>query len=170
MGYRRCFKCGSSSDDQYGFCIKCGAEFKNIENKSQDNVCINCGFENIKNATRCVKCGTPLLFGSENDIFIKNPEKKDTGKIIEFKPLTTKQKLLVLLGYIFSILGGIIGLVISIYLITRTNYTLRKHGSIQLTILVFYLIMFFVILMVEFNGDISALMNNYTSIIESYSL
>jgi uncharacterized membrane protein YcgQ (UPF0703/DUF1980 family) len=44
-------------------------------------------------------------------------------------------------GYIFSILGGILGLIIAIYLSTRKDPVTRKHGHIQLAIFIFYIIL-----------------------------
>jgi uncharacterized membrane protein YcgQ (UPF0703/DUF1980 family) len=46
-----------------------------------------------------------------------------------------------LFGYIFSILGGILGLIIAIYLSTRKDPVARKHGHIQLAIFVFYILL-----------------------------
>jgi len=60
MVFRRCPQCGSTSDDAYGFCIKCGREFPKIE--VSKNSCPLCGFQNPNEADFCVKCGTPLVF------------------------------------------------------------------------------------------------------------
>lgn len=47
--------------------------------------------------------------------------------------------ILVYLGYLFSILGGLVGLIIAIYLVTRKDPNLKKHGYIQLAIFGFYI-------------------------------
>ena len=145
---RRCPQCGSATDDIYGFCIKCGCEFPKIpENK---NACPLCGYPNPDEADFCVKCGTPLLFKSQfekshnslNPIVIKkttfNSQKEYDG------PKTSK--IVIYLGYFFSILGSILGLIIGIYLITRKDPVAKKHGYIQIAIVVFYLLLLVILL------------------------
>ena len=51
----------------------------------------------------------------------------------------------IVLGYFFSILGSIIGLIISVYLITRKDPVAKKHGYIQLAIIIFYIALFAVL-------------------------
>ena len=63
MVLRRCPQCGSTSDDKYGFCIKCGWEFTKMT--PAQNACPLCGYENPDEADFCVKCGTPLVFKSQ---------------------------------------------------------------------------------------------------------
>lgn len=142
MVLRRCPQCGSTSDDQYGFCIKCGYEFTKVQ--ANPNQCPLCGFENPDEADFCVKCGTPLLFKNQFE-----PANNGTNPIIIQKTVVGQSpsqngrytKLIVALGYLFSILGGLLGLIIAIYLITRKDPTLRKHGTIQLAIFAFYIIL-----------------------------
>lgn len=138
---RRCPQCGTASDDIYGFCIKCGHEFPKIE--ANHNACPLCGYPNPDEADFCVKCGTPLLFKSQfeephnalNPIVIKKEVVKNAQ---EYKSNKTS-RWLIIFGYIFSILGGILGLIIAIYLSTRKDPVARKHGHIQLGIFVFYI-------------------------------
>ncbi|WP_409200619.1 zinc-binding protein [Methanobrevibacter sp. DSM 116169] len=159
MAFRRCLKCGASTDDQFGFCVKCGAEFGDEKNEPLENICVNCGFRNVPNATRCVKCGAPLILNNENNIFIQIP-KEDLNKKVESTSITKRQEVLIILGYIFSLLGGIIGFIIAIYLITRKNPTLKRHGALQLAILMFYII---IILLMYINGDFNNLnLNDFT--------
>ena len=139
MVVRRCPQCGATGDDIYGFCIKCGWEFPKA--KSGEHICPLCGYPNPDEADFCVKCGTPLMF-------IKSPQNNTSIKPIIIKkttsnnPSTSQQpgfmKWLIIFGYLFSILGGLIGLIIAIYLITRKDPNVRKHGIIQLSIFVFY--------------------------------
>lgn len=135
MVLRRCPQCGSTSDDIYGFCIKCGYEFTKIE--SVKNACPLCGFSNPDEADFCVKCGTPLIFGNSDvkPIIIKKTNINDQS--VE-SPKKANMWLIVF-GYIFSILGGLLGLIIAIYLSTRKDPVSRKHGHIQLAIFVFYI-------------------------------
>ncbi|WP_298501432.1 zinc ribbon domain-containing protein [uncultured Methanobrevibacter sp.] len=143
MVFRRCPQCGSTSDDAYGFCIKCGYEFPKIDQAEQ--TCPLCGYHNPDEADFCVKCGTPLLF--------KNQMKNNSviNPIVINKPSETPQssgrgsRILVVLGYLFSVLGGLLGLVIAIYLSTRKDPSLRRHGHIQLAIFGFYVLLFAVL-------------------------
>jgi uncharacterized membrane protein YvbJ len=143
MVLRRCPQCGSTSDNQYGFCIKCGYEFP--EMNLDENACPLCGYSNPDEADYCVKCGTPLLFKNQieqnpsslNPIVIKKEIIHDAQ---EFKPPRTS-RLLIVLGYVFSILGGLLGIIIAIYLSTRKDPVAKKHGHIQLAIFVFYIVL-----------------------------
>ena len=140
---RRCPQCGTASDDVYGFCIKCGHEFPKVA--ANENACPLCGFPNPDEADYCVKCGTPLIFKSQfegthnalNPIVIK---KEVVNNAQEYKANRTS-KWLILFGYVFSILGGILGLIIAIYLSTRKDPVAKKHGHIQLAIFGFYILL-----------------------------
>jgi uncharacterized membrane protein YvbJ len=140
---RRCPQCGTTSDDIYGFCYKCGREFSNVQ--SDTHICPLCGFKNPQEADFCVKCGTPLVFkrqfqeppdNNSGPIIIK---KELRGNVDNYKPHRTS-RILIILGYLFSILGGIIGLIIAIYLATRKDPVAKKHGYIQLAIFALYII------------------------------
>ena len=138
---RRCTQCGTASDDIYGFCYKCGHEFPKIESK--ENSCPLCGFQNPQEADYCVKCGTPLVLknqirGENNSPIIIRKEFSNQKN--DYKGNGTN-RLLIIFGYIFSILGGILGLIIAIYLSTRKDPVARKHGHIQLAIFAFYIIL-----------------------------
>ena len=142
MVLRRCPQCGSTSDDKYGFCIKCGWEFTKMT--PAQNACPLCGYENPDEADFCVKCGTPLVFKSQfngpqeiNPIIIN---KEVTGTSSPIKQ-SGWLKLIIIFGYIFSILGGLLGLIIAIYLVTRKDANVRKHGIIQLAIFAFYIVL-----------------------------
>ena len=70
-----------------------------------------------------------------NPIVIKKEVIRDAQ---QYKSNRTSS-LLIVFGYIFSILGGILGLIIAIYLSTRKDPVARKHGHIQLAIFGFYI-------------------------------
>ena len=63
---------------------------------------------------------------------LKKPAPAETGKT---------SRLLIFIGYFFAILGSIIGLIIAIYLITRKDPSAKKHGYIQIAIILFYAIL-----------------------------
>ncbi|WP_407382108.1 zinc ribbon domain-containing protein [Methanobrevibacter sp.] len=150
MVIRRCPQCHTTSDDQYGFCIKCGYEFTKIEESG--NVCPLCNYPNPDEADYCVKCGTPLIFKNQfennesslNPIVIKRKISADAERIND-APHTSR--ILIALGYIFSILGGLIGLIIAIYLTTRRDPVAKKHGRIQLGIFIFYLVLLLILIL-----------------------
>ena len=141
---RRCPQCGASSDDMYGFCIKCGHEFPKIT--ADENTCPLCQFQNPDEADYCVKCGTPLVFKKQfqgesysnlNPIIIK----KDISNNAENYRSHQTSRWVIIFGYVFSILGGILGLIIAIYLSTRKDPVARRHGHIQLAIFAFYILL-----------------------------
>ena len=139
---RRCPQCGATGDDIYGFCVKCGYEFQKIP--KDKNACPLCGYPNPDEADFCVKCGTPLLFKNQ---FEQTPNsikpiviKREFEQKNELNPQPTS-RFIIYLGYILAILGSIIGLVIAIYLITRKDPAARRHGYIQISIILFYIIL-----------------------------
>ena len=142
MVFRRCPQCGSTGDDRYGFCIKCGFEFPKVDTSA--NTCPLCGYKNPDEADFCVMCGTPLLFKNQINNTAINPViiRKETVGAPNFQKTS---RILIILGYLFSILGGLVGLIIAIYLSTRKDPVARKHGHIQLAIFGFY-ILFFVVM------------------------
>lgn len=140
---RRCPQCGSTTDDIYGFCIKCGREFTQADPHA--HTCPLCGYQNPEEADYCVKCGTPLLFKEQPE-----GEIKSFGPIVVQKsysrnpnpaPARGTSKWLIIFGYLFSILGGLLGLIIAIYLSTRKDPVAKRHGHIQLAIFVFYIVL-----------------------------
>ncbi|MER2013795.1 MAG: zinc ribbon domain-containing protein [Methanobrevibacter sp.] len=139
---RRCPQCGTASDDVYGFCIRCGYEYPKIP--QDQSACPLCGYPNPDEADFCVKCGTPLLFKSQFEGAHTAVKPIIIKKEIAAEPAVTPKKtsrFIIYLGYILSILGSIIGLIIAIYLITRKDPNAKKHGYIQLAIIIFYIVL-----------------------------
>lgn len=170
---RRCPQCGTASDDIYGFCYKCGREFSN--SSPAEHACPLCGYQNPDEADYCVKCGTPLVF--------KNPAEQTTtsswGPVVIERTVAKPSEIpktkktsnwVIIFGYIFSILGGLLGLIIAIYLSTRKDPNARKHGHIQLAIFGFYLVLILVFYMTgNIPADVMAqykqiLAGNFTSL------
>ena len=144
MVVRRCPQCHTATDDMYGFCIKCGYEFPKIE--AGQNACPLCGYPNPDEADFCVKCGTPLIFKSQfegNHTAIKPIviTKESMNNLPNNNTAPRTSRILIILGYIFSVMGGLIGLIIAIYLATRKDPVAKKHGRIQLGIFAFYVIL-----------------------------
>lgn len=83
--------------------------------------CPSCGTELKKGEESCNSCGTRIgEMGPENASEVKYPH-----------PLAT------VLGYIFGFLGGLVGLVFGIYLLTREHPRAKYHGKAVLIIAVF---------------------------------
>ena len=152
MVLRKCPKCNGTNDDRYGFCLKCGYEYpdkkdidltKPTEENENTTKCLACSYENPEEADFCVSCGMPLLLKEniENgSLFIKYGPSGKKEKPQQPEDYKETSPIIIILGYIFSILGGLIGIIIAIYLSTRKDPRARKHGHIQLAILLFYLI------------------------------
>lgn len=163
----RCPQCGSPSTNQYGFCIKCGYEFPEVDPKA--NNCPLCGFGNPKEAIFCVKCGTALTFNqNQKPIIIKytnNSTNTNTPIKSDYKPTS---KLLIILGYFSSIFfDGIPGLIIGIYIATRKDPYAKIHGYIQIIISAINLIS--TLLIITGTISIPGISQNLTQIYENTS-
>ena len=93
--------------------------------------CPNCGEELVDDAKFCKSCGTNL----ENR---QTPPQKEehTVPVVE-----NDHKLAIIAGYILAILMPLIGLIISVYLLTRNSENAKKHGKyiIVLSIIIWIL-------------------------------
>ncbi|MDO5834945.1 MAG: zinc-ribbon domain-containing protein [Methanobacterium sp.] len=76
--------------------------------------CPSCGTENLENAQFCQNCGK-ILNNTENQPFNYYDAKKPSI-------------LIVILGYILSILGGFFGILIGLYLLSKDNPNSKFHG------------------------------------------
>lgn len=81
--------------------------------------CSECGTENNFDNVYCQQCGKPLHVEKSEVKHVE--EKRYSGSIAA--------------GYIFSFLGGWIGLALAIYLVTRDDARAKYHGKINLLIL-----------------------------------
>lgn len=162
---RRCPQCGAATDDVYGFCIKCGCEFPKIP--EGENACPLCGYPNPDEADYCVKCGTPLLFKSQ----FENTHNSIKPIVIKKETINGPQeytgpktsRIVIYLGYLFSLIGSLIGLLIGIYLITRKDPVAKKHGYIQIAIIIFYLVL--LVILLKTGAIPPEIMNNYQQVL-----
>lgn len=113
----KCPRCGKENDGKTDFCIYCGTKFDEYKPDNDLNL-------NLFN------------FNKSNSEDIAN-----SNQNFQNRPPQKNYNLAIVLGYIFSILGGLIGLVIAIYLITRKNQNAKKHGKIQLAIFAVYIML-----------------------------
>ena len=93
--------------------------------------CPSCGEELVENANFCKSCGINLETMEENRFrpqdnvqqFMEVPEKSHTAAIV--------------IGYVLAVLVPILGLVVSIYLLTRSDSErAKKHGKYVLIVTV----------------------------------
>lgn len=96
--------------------------------------CPNCGSEINEDDQFCQKCGTKLGTGGVN-VPLSSERVADSteGK----KPSIV----LIVVGYIFALLGGLIGILIGAYLLSRNNSSAKFHGRNILIIAVVIMIL-----------------------------
>lgn len=111
--------------------------------------CPKCGTKNEDSAGFCENCGNKLT-ETGND--------KNNSSIVKKKP----SNVLVILGYIFAILSGIIGFVIGLYLYTRDDSYYKGHGKNILIIASIFIIIGIGVSAFAFQS-ISGLLNNPSS-------
>ena len=115
--------------------------------------CPKCGKINDGNLDFCIYCGAIFEEAKpENDKFIL--DLRDSA----FEKPKTLYRYLVIIGYITAILGGILGFIIAIFLITRKDHYARKHGFIQLSILICW-VMLIGALVLTGQMDLNVLLN-----------
>ena len=107
--------------------------------------CPKCGKINDGTTDFCIYCGTIYdEYRSEEDnsnaFFIPIGANKNPGN---FNPLpkglggmNQKYKWIIIIGYFFAILGSVLDFIFAIYLITRKDQNAKKHGLIQLVVLI----------------------------------
>lgn len=93
--------------------------------------CPNCGSKNKEDSQFCESCGTKLdEFGATTGTQQVPPSQKAYNQGEVNKPSTV----LVVLGYIFALLGGLIGIVIGLFLYSKDNHAAKSHGRNMLII------------------------------------
>ena len=118
-----CSNCGEEINEGTKFCPKCGVsqtyETETTNNQQNNNLtiaCSKCGTLVPVGNMVCTNCGSPL-----------NPEKHTTAIVI---------------GYIGAIFAPIIGIIFGIYLLTRNNKDVHKHGIIMIILAIVMIIIY----------------------------
>ena len=93
-----------------------------------------------------------------DSITYPNDERRSDERDSAFEKPKTLYRYLVIIGYITAILGGILGFIIAIFLITRKDHYARKHGFIQLSILICW-VMLIGALVLTGQMDLNVLLN-----------
>ena len=108
----KCPKCGKINDGTTDFCIYCGTIYDEYKADEDDSNIFFIGRDSNKKG---------ISFDSMQDSISKGNQ---------------NYRLMILIGYIFAILGSVLGFIFAIYLITRKDSNAKKHGLIQLALLI----------------------------------
>jgi len=95
--------------------------------------CRNCGKEVAADAKFCSNCGA-LAFTQQSPPASATPDQQpvsqqQVGIFLPPLPSEPSMNVLVVLGYVFAVLGGLVGMVIGIYLGSRKDPICKKHGQ-----------------------------------------
>lgn len=128
-----CTQCGKEVSEDANFCDKCGNSFDSSVSNQQNSNQENSNFQPNQPKGPCVKCGSLTSYNSNicdacGEVNPHRPKESHTAAIV--------------LGYIFSFLSPLIGIIFAIYLLTRENEDVKKHGIIQLVIAIIIGIIF----------------------------
>jgi len=98
--------------------------------------CRNCGKEIAADAKFCSNCGA-LTSTQQLPPTSPTPSQQPVSQrqvTLSFPPIPSQppMNILVVLGYVFAILGGLVGMVIGLYLSTRKDPICKKHGELIL--------------------------------------
>lgn len=137
MEIRKCPNCGKTDTSGFGFCIYCGKEFTP---ENSPVIHINEPKRPIQNPNTIQNPNNQSI----NPNLTANNEKftaEQSEKLENPNPRSMGMNLLIIFGYILAIVGSFLGLIVSIYLITRKDYNIKRHGVIQLAIFSFYIVL-----------------------------
>ena len=143
----KCPKCGKINDGHLDFCIYCGAIFEEAKPEN-DEIVID-----LRNLGRNKDSYSPY-----DSISYPNDKRRSDDRDSAFEKPKTLYRYLVIIGYITAILGGVLGFIISIFLITRKDPYAKRHGFIQLSILICW-VMLIGALVLTGQMDLNVLLN-----------
>jgi uncharacterized membrane protein YvbJ len=124
-----CPECGSKNSENAKFCKECGEDFTPINfSKTVTGICPYCAEKINPNAVKCKYCGEWLNEKAKRE----NKEEDHTLAIV--------------LGYIFTVLGGVIGLIIGIYLIAQKDKRARNHGDLMIIVNVVWIFILIILI------------------------
>ena len=119
---------------------------KNFCDRMEAIKCPKCGKINDGSTDFCIYCGTIYEeYNAEDDdsnfFFIPTKSGKKQGINLNSMPDGLSQgketyTWMIIIGYIFAILGSVLGFIFAIYLLTRKDSNAKKHGLIQLIVLI----------------------------------
>ncbi len=144
-----CNNCGQEVKDGAKFCSGCGASLTGetpSSNTHQNNI----------SGTPCPQCGSIVPFGNAactNCGSLLNPDKHTTA---------------IVLGYICSIFIPLFGIIFGIYLLTRPNKDVHKHGIIMIILSVVMVVIWWLIFSYMAYTRSMSYYNNYYNGYNSY--
>lgn len=112
MARIECPRCGKVNDGTTDFCIYCGTIFEEYNPEDED-------FNIFTISKKTYNKGTNLE---------SIPEIPSSNK--------GNYRFMIIIGYIFAILGSVLGFIFAAYLLTRKDSNAKKHGLIQLLVLI----------------------------------
>jgi len=122
-----CPRCGNETKENQVYCENCGYKLLEKTAGVEQRFCLKCGAELRKQDEFCSSCGTRI-----GEISLEEATKAEYP-----------HQVATVLGYISGFLGGWLGLVFGIYLLTRKHPRAKFHGKVVLIISV--IMIFFVI-------------------------
>ncbi len=169
MNSKKCVNCEGINDLNSKFCQHCGLK---LEEKKELNKCLKCETINTHNSKFCSKCGNKLKTSTHQNNNVSSQSNKsfdnyqfvscpycgskipvnslkcgNCGEWIDKSKAPSEYNALIVLGYIFTFLGGFIGIIIAIYLSSRDNENAKKHSKYMLTISLIFIIIFALIIL-----------------------
>ena len=110
MARIECPRCGKINDGTTYFCIYCGTIFEEYNPEDEDF--------NIFTISKKSNYGMSSKSSSE-----------------DFSSGKSNYRWMIIIGYLFAILGSVLGFIFAFYLITRKDSNAKKHGIVQLIVL-----------------------------------
>ena len=111
MARIECPRCGKVNDGTTDFCIYCGTIFEEYNPEDEDfNIFSISKKSNYRMSSK------------------SSPEDASSGN--------GNYRWMIIIGYLFAILGSVLGFIFAIYLITRKDSNAKKHGLVQLVVLI----------------------------------
>lgn len=145
-----CNKCGKEVKEGTKFCPDCGNQLtgENGSKNPQQNTtikisCPKCGSLIPNGSISCDKCGTPLNQDSYKNIVI-------IGYIVT-----------IISTLIIPILGIIISIIFALYLGTREDKSVRKHGVIMVVLAIAIFVIYFVVTYLMYMNSLHQIRSYY---------
>lgn len=145
-----CNKCGKEVKEGTKFCPDCGNQLTggNESKNPQQNTtikisCPKCGSLIPNGSISCDKCGTPLNQDSYKNIVI-------IGYIVT-----------IISTLIIPILGIIISIIFALYLGTREDKSVRKHGVIMVVLAIAIFVIYFVVTYLMYMNSLHQIRSYY---------
>lgn len=96
--------------------------------------CPSCGEELVDSAKFCKSCGKNL----EDPRFDPNANPQIKKQQVQLQTTEKSHTIAIVLGYILAVFISLLGIIISIYLLTRDSVRAKKHGKIILIVSVIF--------------------------------